>query len=136
LSKTLKNRNTFVVADLMKSFMESQEMSFIPEFVHEVADFKSFIQGCLCDGPSRLIGLEDIHLFKFYVDEEGWPVMRYKESATDTTWLPRNKQALYLWKTDTDGKPMIPTGNPNPDLLSVSGKMKFLVPLEIRRRQK
>jgi hypothetical protein len=58
--------------------------------------------------------------------------MRYKESATDTTWLPRNKQALYLWKTDTDGKPMIPTGNPNPDLLSVSGKMK----LEIRRRQK
>jgi hypothetical protein len=29
----LKNRNTFVVADLMKSFMESQEMSFIPEFV-------------------------------------------------------------------------------------------------------
>jgi hypothetical protein len=33
LSKTLKNRNTFVVADLMKSFMESQEMSFIPEFV-------------------------------------------------------------------------------------------------------
>jgi hypothetical protein len=114
LSKTLKNRNTFVVADLMKSFMESQEMSFILEFVQEVADFKSFIQGYLCDGPLRLIGLRDIHLFKFYVDEEGWPVIRYKESATDTTWLPHNKPALCLWKVDTDGKLMIPTGNPNP----------------------
>jgi hypothetical protein len=114
LSKTLKNRNTFVVVDLMKSFMESHEMSFIPKFVQEVANFKSFIQGYLCDGPSRLIGLGDIHLFKFYIDEEGRLVMRYKESTTDKTWLPCNKPALHLWKADTDGKPMIPTGNPSP----------------------
>ena len=93
-SKTLKNRNIVVVADLMKSFMESQKMSFIPKFVQEVANFKSFIQGHLCGGPLRLIGLRDIHLFKFYVDEEGWPIIQYKESTTDTTWLPCNKQAL------------------------------------------
>jgi hypothetical protein len=89
-------------------------MSFIPEFVQEVADFKSFIQWYLCDGPSRLIGLGDIHLFKFYVDEEEWPVLQDKESATDTTWLPRNKPALRLWKEATDGKPMIPIGNLDP----------------------
>lgn len=114
LSKTLKNRNTFVVADLMKSFMESQEMSFMPEFIQEVADFKSFIRGYFCDGAAELIGLGDIHLFKFYVDEEGWPVMRYKESAIDTHWLPRNKPPRRLWKADEDGNPKIPSGVPMP----------------------
>ena len=44
LSKALKSRNTFVVVDLMKAFMESQELLFIPEFIQEVEDFKSFVK--------------------------------------------------------------------------------------------
>jgi len=44
VSKALKSKNTFVVADLMKAFMQSQELSFMPEFIQEVGDFKSFIK--------------------------------------------------------------------------------------------
>lgn len=114
LSKTLKSKNTFVLADLMKSFMESQEMRFMPEFIQEVADFKSYISGYLCDGATRLIGLGEMHLFKFYVDSDGWPVMKYKESATDEHWCPRNKPPLRLWKEDGNGRPLLPTGDPLP----------------------
>ena len=45
LSKALKSKNTFVLADLMKAFMQSQDLSFMPEFIQEVVDFKSFIHG-------------------------------------------------------------------------------------------
>lgn len=67
----------------MKAFMDSQKTTaFIPELVQEVADFKKFLVGYQHDGANRLIGLGDMHLFKFYVEEEGedkgWPVMRYK----------------------------------------------------------
>ena len=88
LSKALKSKNTFVVADLMKAFMESQELSFLLEFIQEVGDFKSFVKGYLCSGATRLIGLEEMHLFKFYVESDGNPVMKYKKSAVDSSWLP------------------------------------------------
>ena len=55
---------------------------FIPELVQEVADFKKFLHGYQHDGANKLIGLGEMHLFKFYVEEKGddmdWPVMRYK----------------------------------------------------------
>ena len=57
LSKALKSKNTFVLADLMKAFMQSQELSFMPEFIQEVADFKSFISGYQSSGATCLIGL-------------------------------------------------------------------------------
>ena len=42
LSKTLKSQNTYIVVDLMMS-MQLQDLGFMPEFVQEVADFKSFV---------------------------------------------------------------------------------------------
>ena len=37
-------KNTYVLADLMKAFMDSQKTTaFIPELVQEVADFKKFL---------------------------------------------------------------------------------------------
>ena len=45
LSKTLKSQNTYIVADLIMSFMQSQDLGFILEIVQEVAGFKSFIHG-------------------------------------------------------------------------------------------
>ena len=83
LSKLLKMKNTYVLADLMKAFMDSQKTTvFIPELVQEVADFKKFLHGYQHDGANKLIGLGEMHLFKFYVkekgDDMGWPVMRYK----------------------------------------------------------
>ena len=43
LSKTLKSQNTYIVVDLMMSFMQLQDSGFMPEFVQEVADFNSFV---------------------------------------------------------------------------------------------
>jgi hypothetical protein len=73
----------YVLADLMKAFMDSQKLVvFIPELVQEVADFKSYMQDFHHDGTNKLSGLEKMHLFRFYVEEDGedrgWPVMLYK----------------------------------------------------------
>ena len=114
LSKSLKSKNTFVVADLMKAFMESQELSFLPEFIQEVGDFKSFVKGFLCSGTSHIIGLGEMHLFKFYVDGDGVPVMKFKKSAVDSKWLPTDMPSQCVWKKDLRGRPMFPTGYPKP----------------------
>ena len=91
LSKALKSQNTFVLADLMKAFMQFQDLSFMPEFIQEVVDFKSFIHGYQSSGATRLIGLGEMHLFKFYVDDDGWLVMRYNKSAVDAQWQSLNR---------------------------------------------
>jgi hypothetical protein len=83
LSKLLKQKNTYVLADLMKAFMDSQKSAvFILELVQEVANFKSYVRIFHHDGTNKLSGLGEMHLFKFYVEEDGedrgWPVMRYK----------------------------------------------------------
>ena len=91
LLKALKRKNTFILADLMKAFMQSQDLSFMPQFIQEVADFKSFIHGYQSSGATRLIGLGEMHLFKFYVDDDGWPVMRYMKSTVDAQWQPLNR---------------------------------------------
>ena len=83
LSKLLKMKNTYVLADLMKAFMDSQKTTaFMPELVQEVANFKKFLNGYQHDGANKLIRHGEMHLFKFYVEEKGddmgWPVMRYK----------------------------------------------------------
>ena len=63
--------------------MDSKKTTaFIIELVQEVADFKKFLYGYEHDGANKLIGLGEMHLFKFYVEENGddmdSPVMRYK----------------------------------------------------------
>jgi hypothetical protein len=83
LSKLLKRRNTYVLADLIKAFMDSQKtVAFIPELVQEVADFKKYMKDFHHDGVNALTGLGEMHIFKFFVeadgDDRGWPVMRYK----------------------------------------------------------
>ena len=110
MSKALKSRNTFVVANLMKAFMESQELSFMPEFIQEVGDFKSFVKDYQCSGSGRLIGLEEMYLFRFYVDNDGILVMNFKRSAVDSQWLPSHKPSLPLWKRDINEKTMLPPG--------------------------
>ena len=110
LLKALKSKNTFVLADLMKAFMQSQDLSFMPEFIQEVVDFKSFIHGYQSSGATRLIGLGEMHLFKFYVDDDGWPVMRYKKSAVDAQWQPLNRPPVRLWVANGDGSPKLPQG--------------------------
>ena len=77
-------KNTYVLADLMKAFMDSQKtIAFILEVLQEVANFKKFIHGYqLYHGANKLIGLGEMHPFKFYVVEKGdnmdWLVIHYK----------------------------------------------------------
>ena len=83
LSKLLKMKNIYILADLMSAFIDSQKTTvFIPEIVQKVADFKNFLHGYQHNGANKLIGLGEMHLFKFYVEEKGnnmgWPIMRYK----------------------------------------------------------
>ena len=86
----------------------------MPEFIQEVADFKSFIRGYQNSSASRLIGLGEMHLFKFYVDDDGWPIMRYKKSAIDAQWLLVNKPPVQLWVANGNGNPKLPQGSPKP----------------------
>lgn len=111
LSERLRRTDIYVLADLMKAFMDSQALTFIPEFVQEVADFKSYIKGHLHGGNNALTGLGSKHLFKFYVDDEGWPVMKYKNKATDNTWLPAGT-SIRMWCDDGKGMPSLPVGDP------------------------
>ena len=100
LSKLLKMKNTYVFADLMKAFMDSQKTTaFMPKLVQEVADFKKFLNGYQHDGANKLIRLGEMHLFKFYVEEKGddmgWPVMRYKVRYQ---FLPISSCPFFEWK--------------------------------------
>ena len=52
-----------------------------------------------------------MHLFQFYVDDQGWPVMQYKKSSTDADWLPK-VNPISMWKEDADGNPKLPLGEP------------------------
>ena len=72
LSKLLKMKNTYVLVDLMKAFMDFQKTTaFILDLEQEVADFKKFLHGYQHDGANKLIGLGEMHLFKFYVEDKG-----------------------------------------------------------------
>ena len=83
LSKLQKMKNTYVLVDFMKAYMDFQKTTkFIPELVQEVANFKKFLYGYEHDSANKLIGFGEMHLFKFYVEENGngmgWPIMYYK----------------------------------------------------------
>jgi hypothetical protein len=78
LSKTLKEENNYILADLMRIFMISQERLFILQFVQEIMDFESWVLGCLKDAPKMLLGHTDMHLFRFFIDSLGWLMMQYK----------------------------------------------------------
>jgi len=56
LSKTLKEQNNYVMVDLMKSFMFSQDCPFILQLIQEIFYFKSWVNGYLNDGPYILVG--------------------------------------------------------------------------------
>ena len=95
--------------------MEFQELSFMPEFIQEVGDFKTFVQGFLCSGTAHIIGLGEMHLFKFYVDSDRVSVMKFKKSGIDSNWLPSDRPSCCLWKKDCRGQALLPPGCPKPD---------------------
>ena len=59
-----------------------------------------------------LKGIVDMHLFRFYVDDKGWPVMQYKKSSTDVDWLHK-VNPIKMWKEDAKGTPNCRLANPS-----------------------
>ncbi len=74
------------MADLMKTFMFSQDRPFILYLIQEIPNFKSCVNGYLNDGPNILVDHMKMHLFQFFVDRVRWPVMQYKVSPINALW--------------------------------------------------
>jgi hypothetical protein len=55
-----------------------------------------------------------MHLFRFFVDEVGWPMMQYKISPTDALWSLEDGPTIRLWKEDGTRRPKLPMGVLNP----------------------
>jgi hypothetical protein len=59
--------------------MVPQDDPFIPQLIQEIPYFKSWVKRYLKDGLETLMGCLDMHtnmhLFYFYVDSIGWPMM-------------------------------------------------------------
>ncbi len=65
LSKQLREENNYILVNLMKAFMISQERPFTPQLIKEIPNFKSWALGCLKGGPKLLVGHTDMHLLDF-----------------------------------------------------------------------
>ena len=48
------------------------------------------------------------------MDDDGWPIMRYKKLAVDVQWQPLNRPSVRLWVANEDGSPKLPQGSPRP----------------------
>ncbi len=75
LSKNLREQNNYILANLMKVLMVSQEWPFILQLIQEIPNFKTWVLGCLKDGPETLVGHINMHLFNFFVDLSSQLVM-------------------------------------------------------------
>ncbi len=75
LSKKLKEKNNYLMANLMKAFMFSQDFPLIPQLIEEIPNFKSWVNGHLNDGPNVPVGHTKMHLFRFFMDKVRWLVM-------------------------------------------------------------
>ena len=63
---------------LMKLFMDAETELIIPHLIEEVPNFKAFVDGHLCSGNDALQGHINAQQFKFYKDNNSWPLMQYK----------------------------------------------------------
>jgi hypothetical protein len=113
-SMALKKENFPTIPLLMKSFMEVESIPTIPHLIKEVPDFKGFIAGHIADGDEALEGHTKAQQFKFFVDSNGWPMMKYKIFCTDNDWLPKEGGGIKLWQEDEEGRPLWPRGEPAP----------------------
>lgn len=53
-----------------------------------------------------------MHLFKFYIDDKGWPLMHYKKRCTDKSWLPPENPRR-MWR-EKNRLPHLSSGDPKP----------------------
>jgi hypothetical protein len=109
-SMKLRENDYLTIPALMKSYMELDKVSVIPHMIEEVPDFKKFIAPYIREGEGRLIGHSKGRQFRFYMGDNGWPLMQYKMSCTSLDWLP--VEGIKLWKEDANGRPLLPSDQP------------------------
>ncbi len=133
--KNWKKKNNYILVDLMKAFIVSQEWPFILQLIQKIPDFKTWVVGCLKDGLETLVRFTNLHLFRPFFDSLGWPIMQYKVSPIDNVWSPTNEPPIKLWEFNLDGSPKLPTRVPSPipyrpiwgnDVLESLEKEKFI----------
>ena len=109
-SMELRDKDHPTLPLLMQSYMSMEEAPFIPHLIEEVPDFKAYVRPYIGMNKKKLVGHSNGRQYKFFVDDNGWPIMQYKRACTDTQWLP--KEGLKLWKEDAEHNPMLPQGDP------------------------
>ncbi len=57
-----------------------------------------------------------MHLFRFFVDSLGWPMMQYHVYPIDHVWSPIDGPSIRLWKVNPDNSPKLLIGVPSPIL--------------------
>jgi hypothetical protein len=77
-SMSLKKKCISTIPLLMKSFMKVESVSTIPQLIEEMLDFKGFIAKYIAEGDEALEGHTKAQKFKFFVDSNGCPMMKYK----------------------------------------------------------
>jgi hypothetical protein len=69
-------KNDYIMANLMKAFMVSQDQPIIPQLIQEILNFNPWVLGCLKNGPKTLIVHIDMHPFIFFMESfHGWSMM-------------------------------------------------------------
>jgi len=84
-SMVLKEKNHPTLPMLMKSYMDlDKEGPMIPHLIEEVPDFKKFVAPYIEDNRTkRLQGHSKGSQFRFFIHEDGWPLMQYKLACTE-----------------------------------------------------
>ncbi len=113
-SMSLKRESFPTIPLLMKSFMDVESVPTIPHLIEEVPDFKGFIKGSIAEGDEALEGHTKAQQFKFFVDSNGCPMMKYRIHCNDEDWLPKEGGGIKLWKEDCEGRSLWPRGEPGP----------------------
>ena len=95
-SYRLRENDYPILPMFMKLFMDAETKPVIPHFIEEVPNFKAFVDGYLCSGNDALEGHTNVHQFKFYKDDNSWPLMQYKLWCTNSNWLPKENRGIRL----------------------------------------
>ena len=93
-SMELRDKDHPTLPFLMQSYMSMEESPFIPHLIEEVHDFKAYVRPYIGMNKKQLVGHSNGRHYKFFVDDNGWPIMQYKRVCTDTRWLSKEELKL------------------------------------------
>ena len=106
-SEKLRVTQTYTFPHLMDTLRNISSSSPAPFLLTKIPNFKQYCDGYLCDGQDILVGHSKPLQFRFFMQDET-PMMQYKAHVGVSNW----SGSIRLWKTDTEGKPMLPHGDP------------------------